>query len=198
MIRTKIILFLLAGFTSLHAEYHPFIGMRNSYYGFVGIRLDDKWGATVEQSLYPQGPEKQHIRGWIFSKYSPAKLIDIRYAAFIGTAYNESFFDAGVRADLIANILEKHLQLLGTFQPFYDSFWEKQLGYRCAIQSMFTNELGAFFSFKNLADYRNLEKRYSAGMLFQVKNLYVRPEYSIPLNRDHRAGRTTIFFEYSK
>ena len=194
----SIVILLLLGTVFSYATIQPFIGMRNSYYGFVGASIDNKWGGMIEHSIYPQHPEKQYFRGWIFSNYQLMDFMDIRYSAFSGMTYNESFYDFGVRADARLYLIGEHLQLFGIFQPFYDSFWGEEMGYLCSVQSMFAKEVGAFISFKNLPDYRRAEKRYSAGLLFRVKNLFVSPEISIPTGRDFRSERTTLYFIYTK
>lgn len=197
ILKNSLILTLLT-ISLLHADFQPFIGMRNSYFGFVGMDIDNKWGLAIEHSIYPQGPEKQYIRGWVFANYAIWDKITIRYVTFAGQTYNDTYYDFGLQARANIQLITNYLQLLGVFQPYYDSFWKQQNGYLCSIQSMFTKEAGMFLSFKNLADYRDLERRYSAGLLFQVINLFVSPEYSIPLKKDFRAGRMTIFFKYYK
>jgi hypothetical protein len=109
--------------------------------------------------------------------------------------YDQDYYDVGARLDVLWQSY-RYLQVGGTLMPFYDSSLKGLVGYQAYVQSFLLKEIGVFVGAKNLPDFRNVERRYMAGLEIESGNLIVRPELSFPMNGGTHLSRVSLFFVY--
>jgi hypothetical protein len=109
--------------------------------------------------------------------------------------YDQDYYDVGARLDVLWQSY-RYLQVGGTLMPFYDSSLKGLVGYQAYVQSFLLKEIGVFVGAKNLPDFRNVERRYMAGLEIESGNLIVRPELSFPMNGETHLSRVSLFFVY--
>ncbi|MCQ2049470.1 MAG: hypothetical protein MJZ22_00440 [Candidatus Saccharibacteria bacterium] len=171
------------------------LGLRNSKHAMVGARYKN-YGVVVENSLYVQSIDLQYIRASVFYRFDLPLNLSGYYALYSGIQYNRNFFDVGAVANLKWNPLGKYLQMSATIMPFYDSDLDRQFGYSFGIQTIPLSEIGLFVNLKNIPDYRVLENRLAAGLVFVFEHMTVKPEISVPLDFNLDYARVSVSFVY--
>ena len=58
------------------------------------------------------------------------------------------------------------------------------------------SEIGLFVNLKNIPDYRVLENRLAAGLVFVFEHMTVKPEISVPLDFNLDYARVSVSFVY--
>jgi len=172
------------------------LGMRNSKYAYAGIQPFQSWGIAYENSVFAQDVELQYGRIALFYVFETTFGFSGSYAFFYGTRYNFDYYDFGAELDLKYNIHPKYLQIKGVLQPRYDSDAKEMLGYSILTQTMPLGEVGLFAGFKNLPEYRDVERRLFAGVAFETPHLKVLPEISTPVATNLATTRVSISFVY--
>lgn len=170
-------------------------GMRNSNYGFMGIQKNC-WGLVYENSLMVQKPKLQYGRVAAFYNTELPFDLSINYALYGGMRYDQEFYDYGSRISVTWEILHQYLSLTGTWQPFYDSDYGFHYGYLAGLKTFVLPEIGLFANFKNLPEYRNIERRAEGGLIFKSGNLMVAPQISTPIDGQTRLTRVSVSFLY--
>ena len=182
---------------SLYANdsFSYLLGMRNDRYAFVGVEYVSRFGLAVENSMYTMGTEKQYIRFAPYYRWNIDDSFEGCYALYYGMRYDQDYFDVGARVDVLWQRY-RYLQIGGTWMPFYDSFLKGLMGYQMYVQSFPLKEIGVFAGAKNLPDFRDVERRFIGGLVFESGRLCVRPELSVPMTRETHLTRVSIFFVY--
>lgn len=173
------------------------LGMRNSKYAYAGIKPFQSWGLAYENSVFAQDLELQYGRIALFYVFEIPLGISGSYAFFYGMRYNFDYYDFGAELDLKYNIHPRYLQIKGTLQPRYDSDAKEMMGYSILIQTILLEEVGLFAGFKNLPEYRDVERRLFAGVAFETAHLKIFPEISMPVATNFATTRASISFLYT-
>ena len=168
-----------------------FLGMRNDRYGFAGLSFQNKFGVALENSLLIQKSSLQYIRGALFYQFETPYFISGSYTLFSGMRYNQDFYDIGTRLALQFQPFER-FRLSGILQPFYDSDFGLNTAYFIAPEVRLLKDISAFVAFKNLPEYRHLERRFSLGLVLGTEHLNVKPEISKPLKKENRNALTRV------
>ena len=180
---------------SANESFSYLLGMRNNHYVFVGVEYASRFGIAVENSVFTQGMEKQYVRVEPFYRWNLGEGLVGNYALYAGMRYDQDYYDVGARLDVLWQSY-RYLQVGGTLMPFYDSSLKGLVGYQAYVQSFLLKEIGVFVGAKNLPDFRNVERRYMAGLEIESGNLSVRPEVSVPMNGGTHLSRVSLFFVY--
>ena len=180
--------------TASHIE--TFAGMRNNRYAFLGVDWNNRFGMAIENSVLVQKVELQYVRIAPFYHRELPYGLDVSYAIYAGTRYDKEFYDFGSRLGATFKVHPRFLLLDGIVQPFYDSDMGRNVGYLFEAKSFLLPEVALFANYKNLPEYRALERRVSVGLLFSVNNLAVRPEISTPTDWEMQWTRVSVSFLY--
>ena len=180
---------------SANESFSYLMGMRNNRYVFAGVEYAARFGIAVENSVFTQGTEKQYIRVAPYYRWNLGEGLVGSYALYTGMRYDRDYYDIGARLDVLWQSY-RYLQVGGTLMPFYDSSLKGLVGYQAYVQSFLLKEIGVFVGAKNLPDFRNVERRFMGGLVFESGNLIVRPELSFPMNGKTHLSRVSLFFVY--
>lgn len=171
-------------------------GMRSNRYAFVGFQTKENFGVAFENSVQTQSPKKQYARLAAFYVFDLPFNIHSNYAVYGGMRYDKEFYDVGTRVELLWKAHERYLQLNGVWQPFYDSDYGRNFGYLVGVRSFVLPEVGVVANFKNIPEYRDVERRVSFGLVFETDHLSVMPEISIPVDGQNPLTRVFVSFVY--
>ena len=188
--------FLILCGISCAREPPYFLGMQNSKYAYVGVRPFKHWGVLYKNSVFAQDVELQYGRLAVFSVFSSNINLSGEYFFFGGMRFNGDYYDVGSELDLRYTLYSRYLILRGVLQPRYDSEIGRMLGYSISAQTMPLEEIGLLAGFKNLPEYRDVERRVFVGLAFESGHLKVEPELSVPLEMDMERTRVSISFIY--
>lgn len=195
--RKVILVALLLCYVNLFANdsFSYLIGMRNNRYVFAGVEYVARFGIAVENSVFTQGTEKQYVRVAPYYRWSLGEGLVGSYALYTGMRYDRDYYDVGARVDVLWHHY-RYLQVVGTLMPFYDSFLKGLVGYQAYAQTFPLKEIGVFAGAKNLPDFRDVERRFMGGLVFESGRLCVRPELSVPMTGETHLTRVSLFFVY--
>lgn len=194
----KKILFIFIMASLVYAEQSSYIlGLRSSKYGYIAYQNKNNWGIAFENSIFIQDVELQYARTAVFYTFSALSLLHGSYAAYYGSRYNQDYYDIGTSITCAWDIFGKYLQVDGIWQPFYDSDIGLTYGYSAWLQTIPLNEVGVFGGIKNLPDSRDPERRFFAGLVFDLPHMLLKPEVSTPLRKKGRSmTRVMVNFTY--
>jgi hypothetical protein len=192
----KFILPIVLTAISLYAQgSNAILGVRSSKYAYVGYE-NNKIGVILENSVFVEDVEKQYARAIAYYHFLISRLY-VSYGLYYGSRYNHDFYDYGAILKSSLKITEHVFRLDGIFMPFYDSDLKLHYGYSASISVFPFTEVGFVGGFRNIPDYRDVERRVFAGIEFDTPHLILRPEISTPLRNDARSvTRFTINFIY--
>lgn len=173
------------------------LGMRNNHYVFVGLEYGEKWGLVVENSFFTQGFEKQYVGVGTFYEWNAFRNINGLYYWYAGRSYDGTFYDVGVQTVVYWTWFD-FIQWKFLLNPFYDSFFKVNNGYELLIQMPVLEEINFFGGVKNLPYYRKIERRIACGAMFKTGSIWVKPEFSVPMNGDTHLTRVEISFVYKR
>jgi len=184
--------------SSSFASYYM-LGMRNSKYAFAAYENTKHWGVALENSFFVEEVELQYARAAAFYTFYLNLGFKGAYALYYGRRYNGDFYDVGAMLVLKYNIVNRLLQIGAMIQPFYDSDLKSKSAYNAWVQAIPLEEVGLFLGIKNQADYRDLERRAYAGVVFDLPHIVLKPEVSTPLEKGCKSTtRITVNFVYKK
>jgi hypothetical protein len=181
---------------STASSIEAFAGMRNNRYAFLGVDWNKRFGLAVENSVLVQKIELQYVRIAPFYHRELPYGLDVSYTIYAGSRYDKEFYDFGSRLGATFKVHPRFLLLDGIVQPFYDSDMGHNVGYLFEAKSFLLPEVALFANYKNLPEYRALERRVTVGLLFSVNNLAVRPEISTPTDWEMQWTRVSVSFLY--
>ncbi|MBR5413425.1 MAG: hypothetical protein IK114_10370 [Fibrobacter sp.] len=185
---------LLAVVSAFPVDGEFFVGMRNQRFLFTGLQ-HGPYGVVYEQSLLNQDPEQQHGRLWLYAEYSLPLSVTLWYALYGEMQYDLDYYEYGGELAL-QWAPKKFFQLKVCYRPFYDSDYLVKHGYLLKLYSQPFKDVGFFVGVKNMPDYRNVERRFFGGALFDVGRLVVYPEISTPVHGSFEWTRVNLNFVY--
>ena len=192
--RKLVVVLLMFSATLLFANNQFFMGMRNQRFLFAGVQ-HGSYGVAYEQSLFNQDPEQQHGCLGLFAEYSLPLSMKLWYVLYGGMQYDMDYYDYGGELSLLW-APHAYFQIKARYRPFYDSDLGTHYGYLVQLQSAPFEDVGFYVGFKNMPDYRNVERRFFGGMLFEVGRLGVYPEISTPVHGSFEWARVQLNFIY--
>ena len=192
--RKSSIILLFASATFLFANNLFFTGMRNQRFLYVGAQ-HGSYGVAYEQSMFNQDPEQQYGRIGLFAEYSLPLSVTLWYILYGGMRYDLDYYDYGGEIFLLWTP-RAYFQIRGQYRPFYDSDLGVRHGFLVLLQSFPFEDVGFYVGFKNMPDYRNVERRFFGGVLFDVGRLLVYPEISTPVRGSFEWTRVNLNFVY--
>lgn len=191
-----ILLFTILSISHASDSTAIFAGMRNNRYAFAGMQAKSGFGIAFENSVLVQKVDIQYARLAVFyAKELPFNL-SVNYAFYGGMRYDKEFYDFGSRISALWKVHERYLQLNAMLQPFYDSDLGDLYGYLAGFRTFILPEVALFANFKNIPEYRDVERRIEGGLLFETNHLSVAPQISTPLSGDHPLTRVSVSFLY--
>lgn len=171
------------------------LGVKNTRIAIAGYELSCKLGLLIENTMYVQDVKSQYIRLALFYKKDLQYKVNAGLFAFYGQRYNHDYYDLGVR--LFTDWHWKVFAFSGALQPLYDSEMKYHTCYSVAVNGYVFSDFAVAIEFKNIPEYRNVEKRASFGLLFDTPVLKVKPEVSIPLTNEEQLTRISISLLYN-
>lgn len=192
----KFILPIVLAAISLYAQgSNAILGIRSSKYAYAGYE-NNKIGVILENSVFVEDVEKQYARAIAYYHFLTSKLY-VSYGLYYGSRYNHDFYDYGAILKSSVKLTEHVLRLDGIFMPFYDSDLKLHYGYSASMSIFPFSEVGFVGGFRNIPDYREIERRVFGGLEIQTPHLTVRPEVSTPLRENSKpVTRVTVNFIY--
>lgn len=195
--RIRLLLICCLLFISSSFASYYMLGMRNSKYAYVAYENTRHWGFALENSFFVEEVELQYARVAAFYTFDLNLGLEGAYTLYYGRRYNGDFYDVGAILALKYNIVDRLFQIGATFQPFYDSDLKSKNAYNAWVQTIPLEEVGLFLGIKNQAEYRDLERRAYAGVVFDLPHITLKPEVSTPLEKGCKSTtRITVNFVY--
>ncbi len=188
-------LFIVCGMSCARDSAY-FLGMQNSKYAYVGMRPYDHWGVLYKNSVFVQDLEFQYGRLAVFYSFSAPFNLSGECFFFGGMRFNRDYYDVGSELDVRYALHPRYLVLRGILQPRYDSEIGRMIGYFISGRTKPLEEVGLQAGVKNLPEYRDVERRVFAGLVFESGHLKVEPEISIPFEMKLENTRVAISFIY--
>ena len=190
-----VLLFLLCS-TAFAQGTTYFLGIRQSKYGYVGVQPFRHWGVRYDNSLFSQSVEYQYGRLALFYSFDTPFNMRGTYSFFYGMRYNQDYYDWGGELNCTLALHPKYFRINGILQPKYDSDIKEMVGYSVSLQTLPLQEVGLLMGFRNLPDFRDVERRAFVGMIFETERLKVVPEVSTPIATKMESTRVAISFVY--
>lgn len=194
----RLILFLI-GVSFANTEF--FFGMPNTRNAFLGLEINDAFGLYVKHSVLINDPDmginmkQQYVRIGSFYQWYGGDYIRGRYWAYGGMKYDQSYWDFGTRAFVaMGPSLGMNLEVM--LQPFYDSEMGNFLGYLIRARTPTVKKTNVFLGYKNIPEYRMVERRLSAGFSITKDDLIVDCEVSSPTSWKTQFTRVSLGFIY--
>lgn len=187
---------LLLAQISFSQELTYYLGMRSSKYAYIGVQPFKHWGVVYENSLFAQDMNLQYGRISLIYSFDIPFGLKGYYSFFYGMRYNNDYYDLGTVLNCEAALYSRFLWVNGVLQPRYDSDIKGMLGYSLSLKMMFFRDIGLTAGIKNLPEYRNVERRFFAGFVFETDHLKVMPEISTPLSIEMETTRVSVSFVY--
>lgn len=192
--KKNIVFLLVASVTLLFANSSFFTGMRNQRFMFVGVQ-HGSYGAAYEQSVFNQDPEQQHGKIGLFAEYSLPLSMTLWYILYGGMQYDLDYYDYGGEVSMLWTF-RTCAQIRVRYRPFYDSDLGVHQGYLLQLQLSPFEDVGFYVGLKNMPDYRDVERRFFGGVMFDVGRLGVYPEVSTPVHGSFEWTRVNLNFVY--
>ncbi|GHT52255.1 hypothetical protein AGMMS49982_11990 [Bacteroidia bacterium] len=171
------------------------IGLRDNQYAHIQYVAKTGLLAEVEQSLFMNGVNFQHIQGFVGYRRDFNYLNgDVR--AYYGTTYGSIYQDYGLKISA-ETTFSKRWGIGLALNPHEDSDY----GYTtCYVASVFCSvfkEIAIELSSTNIPEYRQATNRLKAGLRFHSGNLYVKPQISIPTEGNIKYAHVLCGFDYT-
>lgn len=188
----KLRLILLLALTTLFgysASAQWAVGMRDTRYINVNYTFAKNWNVKFEQSIYAEKIGFQYFR--LYASYNRSfGRVSVKGEPYYGMTYNNNYRNLGLNIDGKVEAL-KWLAVRAGFTPHYDSGLGYKSLYAASLEFNCTKQIAVLATATNRPEYRMPENRIRGGFRFKVKNLFVQPEISIPVNGDE--GRNIRF-----
>ncbi len=194
----RLILFLV-GLSFASTEF--FVGMPNTRNIILGLEFNEKIGVYVKHSILMNDPDmlinlkQQYIRIGSFYQWYGGRYLKGLYWIYGGVKYDQSFWDLGTRAFVVVG-LDQGINLEMMLQPFYDSEMGNFLGYLVRMRTPAVKGTSFVLGFKNVPEYRMVERRLSAGFSIAKDDLIVDCEISSPTSWKTQFTRVSVGFIY--
>lgn len=171
-----------------------YLGLENNRYAFLGYQRNG-WSAELKNSIFIRNVNEQYIRATGGKFVSLGVIGTGRLTAFAGTNYGGRFFDLGIKARIRKNIVDR-LDIQAEVMPLYDSELKYNTCYSARADIRIFKEVSLTVDCTNIPEYRLVENRIVPGLIFNVGNLYIKPEISIPLDDNVQFTRVLVSFRY--
>lgn len=197
--RKKIFFFVCLCFVTIlclhaQAEQSVYLGLENNRYIFLGYQRNG-WSAELKNSVFIRNVDEQYIRATGGKFVSLGVIGTGQLNAFVGANYGARFFDLGIKAQIRKNIIDR-LDFQVGVMPLYDSELKYNTCYSGRVDLRIFKEVSLTVDCTNIPEYRAVENRIVPGLIFNVGNLYVKPEISIPLDDNIQFSRVLVSFRY--
>lgn len=192
MKKVVVIFFIVFGFFKTFSQDVE-IGIRQNQYFKVELFLKKGIHVNFENSLFLANLNEQFLRGEIgythrFNNWS------LNASGFIGSSYKGDFQNLGMR---LGSLIEKeYFSFNIAFQPFYDTGYGYTSCYGINVGILLKENIRIEGVVANIPENRIPEKRFRLGVLFEVEELWVKPEISLPQTGDLNTSRILISFGY--
>lgn len=192
MKRIGILLLTMMVCEMANAQFH--MGLRDNKYAFVGYKWNSGWTIKLDQSIFDESFKYQYIR--CTGKYQiHIKYFALEVSSFVGTTYNNSFYDLGTSINGNCRPL-KWLGIGGKINPRYDSEYKYEICYMLGTDFHISDELALLAQYNTIPEYRISEKRVKVGLRLAVNNLKVFPMLSFPIEGNTKTLRILVGFQY--
>lgn len=189
----KILLAAIAA-VSLSAQAQIGIGLRDSRYVNVNYRFRDCLTAKFEQSVYSEKLSYQYFR--IYAGYEHSfGIFTIKAEPYFGMTYNNSYSNEGIAIGGSVTPL-KWLGIDAAVVPHHDSGMGYTTCYSASLDFKCTRQVSVTAGLTNRPEYREAERRARGGLKFNVDNLWVHPELSIPTEGEVKNVRVVVSMGY--
>lgn len=164
--------------TSFAAHAQIGLGLRDSRYVNINYRYRNCWTAKFEQSVYSEKMGYQYFR--IYAGYERTiGMFKVKAEPYFGMTYNNSYSNEGIAIGASVTPL-KWLAIEAEIIPHHDSGMGYTTCYNAGVEFKCTQQIAVTAALTNRPEYREAERRIRCGLKFNVENLWVHPQLSIP------------------
>ncbi|MDE5848626.1 MAG: hypothetical protein K2H38_00600 [Muribaculaceae bacterium] len=173
------------------------IGIRSNRFVNISYLYKDHYFARLEQSVFSEKPGLQYMRGYAGYE-THISAFDLKGTAYFGSTFNRLYYSTGASVEARIRPIP-FLIVDGRFNPHYDSGFGYTSCYYGGLGACITKHIDILVGYTNIPEYRMPEKRLNMGFDFHIKNLVVRPKFSLNLSSDSgpKSLRPIIDFEYT-
>lgn len=172
------------------------IGLRDSKYANISYSFKNRYSIKLEHSIYSGKISTQYVRGILSSCIPLTKTIDVQGGVYYGMPYNGTYYNLGARIDAYIGITNR-VRMLASINPHYDSYFYYKTSYKIGALCIINPEIDFVLCYSTIPEYRQVEKRFNAGLKFHVRNLRIYPYLSFPLEKPIKSVRVLVSFDYS-
>jgi len=184
-----------------YANIEVLLGMPNTRNVFFGMIANEKYGAFLRHSVLINDPDmsinikQQYARLGLLYQWLGGELWRGYYIVYGGMRYDNAYWDMGTMGFAVFG--PRHgVNLETALEHFYDSEMGNFLGYLMRVRSPELKKMSVFVGFKNIPEYRMVERRVSGGVSIGVDGLSVNCEVSSPTSWETQFTRVSIDFVY--
>lgn len=190
----KLVLLLLI-LLCVDASAQVRLGLRDTYYARLGYTFSGPFSATIEHSLYSEHFINQKARIY-FSYDNEWEGFAVSVSPYFSSVWNAQYQDFGAIMRAAVRVIPR-CNLDGILNAHFDT----QIGY-CTCYSFGAEvEVNAHIAviahLTNIPEFRMPEKRARIGLSFNVQNLTVSPELSLPLEDKMKTVRVLCGFSFT-
>lgn len=153
------------------------VGIENTRLVYGQYIFRNHYFAKLNVSVYSEKLGFQYTRGTLGYRTS-VSCLNLSGGCFVGTAFNRSYYNAGLALEADAKIL-KRLLIDAKAVPWYDSGYGYTTCFEAKIGCRIIDNIDVNVGYTSIPEYRMSENRILAGFDFRSSNLYVSPYLSI-------------------
>ncbi len=180
---------------SLSASAQISIGLRENKFGFISYEKNN-WLVKLEHSIYNEPFADQYVRGYAGYKYDVNEQFHLSGNLYGGTVYKNYYQDFGANLEAsydLCNFLSARVD----YNPNYDTFYKWEHRYLFELKGNVTDEVAITADYSTIPENRISEKRAHVGVIFHVKNLWVKPALSIPIDESIHTLKVVTSVQYT-
>lgn len=170
------------------------LGVRDNEYARIGYQDRRNWYVIAEHSIFVTKLKNQVINGYAGYKGSLQKL-EYDGCLYGGVHYGGMYKMIGGIAEAKYPVLS-WCSVFGGVRPHYDTSYGYDTALRVGLSFALHKAISLRGEFTSYPEYRLCEKRIKTGFDFNVMDLKVSPELSIPIEGNLENIRLLMRFQY--
>lgn len=170
-------------------------GMRNTRYIFGSYSMSNGLRFEINHSLFSEKLGYQAVGARIGYTRSSG-IFSYGAHADASTAWNGSYRIVGATIHgMIAP--GKIFFAEAALNPHYDSGYGYNTCFKIGVGANITRQISIMAAYTTIPEYRKSDKRLRGGFGFKVKNLYVQPNLSVPVQGESKLKNIRVLFDFS-
>jgi len=190
---TLFLILILQNINSTNNDNSIIAGLKNNRYGILNYQFN-RWDIGLKHSIFSGEFKYQYFQFNAGYTFALKKYASFHVTGHYGNTYTGDYYNTDVNISGIFYI--KRLSLFFEFQPTYDSSFDYFTCYSIGTGYKITKEVDFKIRYDDIPEFREKEKRIKVGFCFYSGNLFVEPEFSIPLEDNKPRTRVLCSFKY--